>query len=103
MCIRDRWHVFRASAAQCLVAVGPLERPQDAAAYAAALPASTMTLCQLHASRQVLADRVTRRALGFNPAWGVAGDELIRQPQAQLRQVVDRAARTLDALDGVGD
>jgi adenylylsulfate kinase-like enzyme len=97
------WHVFRASAAQCLVAVGPLERPQDAAAYAAALPAATMTLCQLHASRQVLADRVTRRALGFNPAWGVAGDELIRQPQAQLRQVVDRAARTLDALDGVGD
>jgi hypothetical protein len=97
------WHTFRANETECLIAVGPLERPQDIAAYTAALPAATMTLCRLHASRQVLADRVVRRASGFNPAWGLAGDELIGQPPARLREIADRAARTMNALDGVGD
>src|SRR6266508_6795205 len=76
------WRAFRASGAGCLIAVGPLERPEDVAAYIAALPAATITLCRLHASRQVVADRVARRGRGLTPAWGLAGDELIGQPQA---------------------
>ncbi len=97
------WRAFWASGAGCLIAVGPLERPEDVAAYLAALPAATITLCRLHASRQVLADRVTRRGRGLTPTRGLAGDELIGQPQARLREIADQAARILDALDGVAD
>ena len=97
------WRVFRASGAGCLIAVGPLDRPVDLAAYTAALPAATITLCRLHASREVLADRVASRGQGFAPTWGLAGDELIGQPKARLREIADQAARIGDALDGVGD
>src|SRR6266508_4666443 len=38
-----------------------------------------------------------------DPTPGLAGDELIGQPQARLREIADQAARILDALDGVGD
>jgi hypothetical protein len=97
------WHAFRASGAGCLIAAGPLDRPEDVTAYTAALPAATITLCQLHASRQALADRVARRGRGRTPTWGLAGDELIGQPQARLREITDQAARIVEALDGVGD
>jgi chloramphenicol 3-O-phosphotransferase len=86
-----------------LIAVGPLQRPRDATVYTDALPAATITLCQLRASRQVLAERVARRGRGLTPTWGLAGDELFGQPQARLRQIADEAARILDAVDGVGD
>jgi AAA domain len=97
------WRTFRAGGAQCLIAVGPLDRPEDMAAYTAALPAATITLCRLHASREVLADRIARRGRGRTPTWGLAGDELIGQPPARLREIADQAARIDDALDGVGD
>jgi hypothetical protein len=97
------WRTFRASGAECLIAVGPLDRPELVAAYTAALPAATITLCRLHASRRVLADRVALRGRGRTPTWGLAGDELIGQPPARLRRIADRAALILDALDGVGD
>lgn len=97
------WRTFRASGAACLVAVGPLDRPADQSAYVAALPAATLTLCVLHAGPEVLADRVARRGRGLTPTWGLAGDELIGQPPVRLREIADRAARTLDALAGFGD
>lgn len=97
------WRAFRADGAGCLIAVGPLDRPEDMGAYAAALPAATITLCQLHASRRTLADRVMRRGRGITPARGLAYDRLIGQPQARLREIADQAARALGALDGLGD
>jgi hypothetical protein len=97
------WREFRCAGAGCLIAVGPLDRPEDMGAYTAALPAARITLCQLRASRAVLADRVARRGRGLTPAWGLAGDELIGQPRARLREIAEQAARTLDALDGIGD
>ncbi len=97
------WREFRAGGAACLIAVGPLERPEDAAIYVAALPAATITLCTLRAGREVLADRVARRGRGLTPARGLAGDELIGQPEDRLREIADRAAQTVDALDGFGD
>jgi broad-specificity NMP kinase len=97
------WRTFRSSGAVCLIAVGPLERPEDMAVYTTALPAATITLCRLHAGREVLADRVARRGRGLTPTRGLAGDELIGLPQARLREIADQAARTVDALDGVGD
>jgi hypothetical protein len=97
------WRTFRASGTECLVAVGPLDRPDDAATYRAALPAATITLCLLRAGRSVLAERVARRGRGLVPTWGLAGDDLIGQPEERLREVATRAARTMAALDGVGD
>jgi hypothetical protein len=97
------WRAFRAGGAGRLIAVGPLDRPAQVAAYVAALPAATIRLCRLHASREALADRVARRGRGITPARGLAGDELIGQPAAWLCEIADQAARTLDALDGIGD
>ena len=97
------WRSFRAGGADCLIAVGPLDRPDDVTAYRAALPGATTTLCQLHASRGVIADRVARRGRGLTTTWGLAGDELDGQPELRLREVADQAARTVDELDGVGD
>jgi hypothetical protein len=97
------WRTFRAGGAACLIAVGPLDRPEDVLPYTAALPAATVTLCRLRAGREVLADRVARRGRGRTPARGLAGDELIGQPAARLREIVDRAAQIVEAMDGVGD
>ena len=97
------WRTFRAAGAGCLVTVGPLDRPEDLAPYTAALPAARITLCVLHARPDVLADRVARRGRGLAATWGLAGDELVGQPEARLRAVATRATRTLDALDGAGD
>jgi hypothetical protein len=73
------WRAFRASGSGCLIAVGPVDRSEDVVTYRAALPAATITLCRLHASRHVLADRIARRGRGLTPTWGLAGDELIGQ------------------------
>jgi molybdopterin-guanine dinucleotide biosynthesis protein len=97
------WRAFRADGAECLIVVGPLDRPEDMAGYAAALPAARITLCLLHAGQEVLADRIERRGQGFTPAPGLAGDELIGQPAARLHEIADRAAQILAALDGLGD
>jgi hypothetical protein len=97
------WHAFRAAGAQCLIAVGPLGRPADLPAYRAAVPAATITLCQLHASRQTVASRVQRRGQGLSPTWGLAGDELIGQPQARLQEIADHAAEAIHAFDDVSD
>jgi RNA helicase len=92
------WHTFRAAGAECLVAVGLLDRPEDLAAYPA-----TITVCCLDASEDVLLDRATRRARGETSAPGLAGDTLLGQSPEQLRTIANRAARTVDALRDVGD
>jgi adenylylsulfate kinase-like enzyme len=97
------WRTFRAGGASCLIAVGPLDRPEEATAYHAALPAATITLCRLQASRKVLAGRVARRGRGLTPTWGMAGDELIGQPKARLREIADQASQVVEDLDGVGN
>jgi len=97
------WRVFRSSGAECLVTVGPLDRAEEVPTYHAALPAARITLCRLHASPRVLADRVARRGRGLTPTRGLAGDELIGQPRERLHEVAARSARVLDALAGVGD
>jgi shikimate kinase len=91
------WRSFRAAGADCLVAVGPLDRVEDYAVYAeTALP---ITLCLLRASRRVLEERVALRGRGVSPASGLAGDELRGLPADRLRAIADRSARTLTALN----
>ena len=97
------WRSFRASGAECLIAVGPLERPEDFAHYAEALPAGTITLCRLRASRRVLAERAALRGRGVSPASGLAGDELVGQPPERLGEIADQAARTDQTLGTFGD
>jgi hypothetical protein len=97
------WRSYRASGAACLIAVGPRDRPEDVATYTAALPAATITLCRLRASRRTLAERVARRGRGLKAARGLAGDELMGLSAARLNEIADRAARVMDAIEGVGD
>jgi hypothetical protein len=97
------WRSFRHNGSACLIAVGPLHRPEDVATYADALPAARITLVWLHAGREVLADRIARRGRGLTPTWGLAGDELIGQPPARLREIADQAVRIDAALNKAGD
>ncbi|WP_285681249.1 hypothetical protein [Actinoplanes sp. NBRC 103695] len=97
------WRSFRASGAACLIAVGPLERPEDFTHYADALPAAAITLCRLRASRRVLGERAALRGRGVSPASGLAGDELVGQPPGRLREIADQAARIDQTLGVFGD
>jgi hypothetical protein len=75
----------------------------DAVPYTTALPAASITLCRLHASRDQLTERIVLRGQGFGP--DVPGDELKGQPAALLRHIADRAAADAEALESaaVGD
>jgi hypothetical protein len=99
------WHTFRGTGARCLVAVGPLDRGETVRTYTDELPAATVTLCRLHASRDRLTERILRRGRGIGPGWGLPGDELVGQPATLLRRTADRAAADAEALDraGAGD
>jgi adenylylsulfate kinase-like enzyme len=99
------WRTYHAAGAHCLIVVGPVDGPDTVGTYTAALPAATVTLCRLHASRDQLTERILRRGRGLRPTWGVPGDELTGQPVALLRDVADRAAVLAGALEraGVGD
>jgi adenylylsulfate kinase-like enzyme len=97
------WRTFRDAGADCLVAVGPFDQPEDVAVYRAALPAATITSYLLDASRDVLLERATRRAAGESPAPGLAGDVLLGQPPDRLAEIADRAARTVERLGSTGD
>jgi len=99
------WQTYRARRARRLIVVGSVERAESVRAYSTALPEATLTLCRLHAGRDVLAERVMQRGQGLTSAWGLAGDALIGQPARRLRQVADQAAMEAQALEaaGVGD
>ena len=93
------WRAFRAAGAERLIAVGPLDDPKDLQLY----DTGNMTVCVLRASPRTLADRIELRGRGVTPARGLAGDDLIGRPPARLREVADRAAHTMAALDDAGD
>ncbi|QMU70871.1 hypothetical protein [Streptacidiphilus sp. P02-A3a] len=83
------WRNFSASGTRRLVILGPLDRPEAAELYRAALPEATMTLCRMGVGRAQLDDRIARRGRGEAP--GIAGDELKGLPQQALREACDRA------------
>jgi hypothetical protein len=97
------WQIYRASGAQCLIVVGPVDHPAAIRTYTTALPAASITLCRLHARRDQLTERITLRGQGFGP--DIPGDELKGQPAALLRRIADRAAADAQALESaaVGD
>jgi adenylylsulfate kinase-like enzyme len=89
---------FLAAGAQCLVAVGPVDDPEAAGAYADVLPAATMTLCRLTAGPAELARRIMRRGRGEG-SWGEPGDPLLGQAPAELRRIAEQAAATADRAE----
>jgi len=99
------WRTFAASGARRLVVLGPLDRPEAAEVYRAALPAATVTLCRMGVGRARLAERIARRGRGEAPGGGMAGDELTGLSQEALREVGDRAWAEAVALarSGVAD
>ena len=99
------WRAFRATGAECLIAVGPVDGPENLRRYTDALPAAAITLCRLHAGRTQLVDRVMLRGQGRDATWELAGNELLGQPATRLCDIADQAAAHAEALDraGVGD
>ena len=61
------WATIRADGAECLVVVGRVDDHDQPREYTDALPATTLTLVQLHASRDQLAERIGRRGHGEGP------------------------------------
>jgi molybdopterin-guanine dinucleotide biosynthesis protein len=98
------WREFHARGARCVVVVGPVHCPDDVRTYTAALPAATVTVCRLHASKDQLAEWIVLRGRGLS-SWDIPGDELKGRSAAELRKVAAQAAATAEALeDGrVGD
>lgn len=97
------WQTYRAAGAQCVIVVGPVEDEAAIRTYADELPAATVTLCRLHASRDRLARRITQRGQGGS--WAQPGDPLRGQSTAHLLRVADEAATDADALEraAIGD
>jgi broad-specificity NMP kinase len=88
--LADMWRTFRAAGAQRLVVVGPAEDGAAVAAYARALPAATITVCQLRAGPEELARRIMLRGQGGS--WSQPGDPLKGRPDAYLAAVARQAA-----------
>jgi adenylylsulfate kinase-like enzyme len=101
--LADIWGTFRAAGAQCLTMVGPAEDEAAISAYAEALPTATLTVCRLHARRDVLTRRIMSREAGGS--WAQPGDPLKGQPAAALWAVADKAVTDADALEraAIGD
>jgi hypothetical protein len=99
------WETFHARGARRMVAAGHVDRAEDVAAYRAALPAATITVCRLRAGAAQLTERIMMRGRGESATRGLAGDKLTGQPAACLRHVPARAAAEAEALDrsGIGD
>jgi hypothetical protein len=96
------WQTYRASGAQRLIVVGPVDRPDAVRTYTAALPSATITLCRLHASRDQLTERIMLRGQGQGPL--ISGDELKGQSAALLRHVADEATADAEAVESaIGD
>lgn len=92
------WHTYHEAGAQALVMVGPAEDEPTLDRYAAALPASTVTVCRLHAGPDELANRIMLRGQGRG-SWPQPGDPLIGKPAAHLRRVAEHAAHEAEALE----
>jgi len=98
------WRTYHAAGAQRLVLIGDVDSNATVRAYAAALPATTLTVCRLHAGPETIHQRVLQRGKGIRPV-DLAGDQLIGRPAATLQAAAARAAVEAKALDraGVGD
>ncbi|WP_336206867.1 hypothetical protein [Nonomuraea sp. LPB2021202275-12-8] len=71
--------------------------------YAGLLPGTAFTVCRLHVSPAVLAERVARRGRGDGPA--LPGDELKGLDPRAVAGIATRATDEAEALDraGAGD
>ena len=89
--------LFRAAGAADVVVSGPLGGEPDLVVYRRALPGAAITVCRLHATRDVLLRRITARGRG--EGWAQPGDPLLGQPDSYLRAVAARAAVDAEALE----
>jgi chloramphenicol 3-O-phosphotransferase len=94
------WATIRADGAECLVAVGRIDDRDQLRAYTDALPAATLTLVQLHANRDRLAERIARRGRGEGPR--IPGDHLCGRDTEELARIADHAATNAARLASTG-
>jgi hypothetical protein len=93
------WEYFAESGATQLVLSGAVETRDQVQLYRDALPATTMTLYRLRASRPELARRVQARARGEGVR--LAGDWLLGQTQQVCEAAATEAWRAQTRLDAV--
>jgi hypothetical protein len=96
------WTTYHRAGARRLVVGGEVDSVEAVRAYTAALPAATLTVCRLNAGAGTLRERILRRGRGLG-AVDLAGDPLIGRPEAELRDVADRAAAEAVERAGIGD
>ena len=94
------WATMRADGAECLVVVGRVNDRDQLRAYTDALPAATLTLVQLRASRDELAERIVRRGRGEGPR--IPGDYLFGRDTAELARIAEGAATDAARLARTG-
>jgi hypothetical protein len=91
------WRTYHAAGASHLVLSGPVESQAVLRAYAAALPATAITACRLHAGPADLRRRIMTR--GEGGSWPQPGDPLRGQPASYLSQVAEQAAEDARVLE----
>jgi adenylylsulfate kinase-like enzyme len=91
------WRTYHAAGATHLVVSGAVETQAVLRTYAAALPATVITACRLHAAPSELRRRIMTR--GEGGSWPQPGDPLRGQPESYLSRVAGQAAAIARALD----
>jgi adenylylsulfate kinase-like enzyme len=91
------WQSYRATGAERLIAVGPVEDDGAAQTYEEALPAVEFVWLRLHADVDQLRARITQR--GERGSWPQPGDPLIGQSREHLLAVAERAGLEGEELD----
>jgi cytidylate kinase len=94
------WATMRADDADCLIVVGTVDDREQFRVYTDALPTATLTLIQLHAGCDQLAERIVRRGHGEGPQ--IPGDQLCGRDAETLARIADRAAADADRLAQTG-
>jgi hypothetical protein len=93
------WERFSAAGATHLILSGGVESRDQAQLYRAALPATTLTVYRLWASRQELARRVQARGRGQGAR--LAGDRLLERPREVREAAASQAWRDQTRADAV--
>jgi broad-specificity NMP kinase len=94
------WRTFHDAGARYLVATGRIESEPALRAYVGALPATTVTVCRLHAGPAELTRRIMSR--GDGGSWPEPGDPLRGRTAQYLRRAADQAITSADALERQG-
>lgn len=88
-CVGDLWEQYRTVGAQDLVLSGEVDQEADVQRYRNALGGTSLTVCRLDTTADVLRDRILARTYGGGPP--LAGDTLLGLTAAEADVVLHEA------------